>query len=36
LHDGFKAYAPHVQLPPPPARGTFNIEEVHGSEFFFS
>jgi DNA-directed RNA polymerase, mitochondrial len=36
LHDGFQAYAPHVQLPPPPTRGDFDIEEVLRSDFFFS
>ena len=36
LYQGFKAYAPHVQINPPPARGDFNIEEVLNSDFFFS
>lgn len=30
------AYAPHVELPAIPPRGTFNIEEVINAQFFFS
>lgn len=36
LHAGFKAYAPNVTLPAPPVRGSFDIEETHDAEFFFS
>lgn len=31
-----RSYAPHVDLPPPPARGAFDIEAVLDAEFFFS
>jgi DNA-directed RNA polymerase len=36
LHAGFRAYAPHVDLPGPPARGSFDIDGVLDAEFFFS
>jgi DNA-directed RNA polymerase len=36
LYDGFRAYAPHVEIPLPPARGGFDIDEVLRAEFFFS
>lgn len=37
LHAGFKAYAPHVDLPPPPARGDFDLAgNVPGAVFFFA
>ena len=36
LYEGFKAYAPHVQLELPPARGEFNINEVLHADYFFS
>ena len=31
-----RAAAPHVEIEPPPARGTFDIREVRDAEFFFS
>ncbi len=36
LAEEIHAYAPHVTLSEPPRRGTFNIAEVHESEYFFS
>ncbi|WP_458098574.1 DNA-directed RNA polymerase [Roseomonas sp. WA12] len=36
LAEGFALAAPHVDLPPPPARGSFDITEVTKAPFFFS
>lgn len=37
LYEGFKSYAPHVDLPPPPARGDFDLEEnVPHAVYFFA
>lgn len=36
IRDEISSYAPHVQIPPLPAMGTFDLDEVNGSEFFFS
>ena len=36
IYQELKAAAPHVDLPLPPERGAFNIEEVIDAPFFFS
>lgn len=36
LHAGFRAAAPHVDLPDPPARGGFDIGQVLRAPFFFA
>jgi DNA-directed RNA polymerase len=36
LYEGFRTSAPHVELPEPPARGTFDLEQVHDARFFFA
>ncbi|MDB5317097.1 MAG: DNA-dependent polymerase domain protein [Rhodospirillales bacterium] len=37
LAEGFHRYAPHVVIPSPPSRGTFDLQaNVPGSQFFFS
>ena len=36
IYQELKAAAPHVDLPLPPHRGAFNIEEVLNAPFFFS
>ena len=37
LAEGFKAYAPHVDIPDPPARGSFDLAaNVPAARFFFS
>lgn len=36
IRDEIVAYAPHVALPPLPKRGSFDLQQVIGSEFCFS
>ncbi len=36
LYDELRAAHPHVDIPEPPGRGDFNLEEVRDSAFFFS
>jgi DNA-directed RNA polymerase, mitochondrial len=36
LHAGFRASAPHVELPDPPARGSFDVSQVMDARFFFA
>lgn len=36
IYEEVLAYAPHVDIPPPPARGSFDLNEVRGSDFFFA
>lgn len=35
-YDEVRRYAPHVSIPEPPARGTFDLTEVLNAPFFFS
>jgi DNA-directed RNA polymerase len=35
-YEDVRAYAPHVDIPEPPQRGSFDIGEVRNAEFFFS
>lgn len=36
FRDHIHSYAPHVELPMPPAQGDFNIDELLNSPYFFS
>jgi len=35
-YEDVRQYAPHVEIPEPPARGSFDVAEVVQAEFFFS
>ena len=35
-YEDVRQYAPHVEIPEPPARGSFDVSEVTQAEFFFS
>jgi DNA-directed RNA polymerase len=36
LYEDLKRQAPGIELPPPPALGTLDLEKVRDSEYFFS